>query len=153
VNAATSARIQNNGQVAGKEGMAGQQAGVPRPMETPDMSIAVPRQNSSQNSATAAGGSKGPEANPLVNVSSSVGGTSAVQTAVPPINDGPIQPKKQKRLEKQSCFRCKQPGHLVDDCVVPGWIIVNLCNISLIVVLYYLHQSQQSLYTDMQGNS
>jgi hypothetical protein len=43
-----------------------------------------------------------------------------VQTAIPPTNDGPIQAKKQKRLEKQSCFQCKQPGHLVDDCMVLG---------------------------------
>ncbi|KAM0920293.1 hypothetical protein ACQ4PT_007600 [Festuca glaucescens] len=29
------------------------------------------------------------------------------------------QAKKAKKLEKQGCFRCKQPGHLIDDCTVP----------------------------------
>ncbi|KAM0835973.1 hypothetical protein ACQ4PT_062590 [Festuca glaucescens] len=29
------------------------------------------------------------------------------------------QAKKANKIEKQSCFRCKQPGHLIDDCSVP----------------------------------
>ncbi|KAM0854359.1 hypothetical protein ACQ4PT_050475 [Festuca glaucescens] len=29
------------------------------------------------------------------------------------------QTKKAKKAEKQGCFRCKQTGHLIDDCIVP----------------------------------
>jgi hypothetical protein len=28
-------------------------------------------------------------------------------------------PTKKKKLDKNGCFRCKKPGHLIDDCTIP----------------------------------
>jgi hypothetical protein len=42
-----------------------------------------------------------------------------VDTAGAPKSDAPNPAKKAKKAEKNSCFRCKKPGHQIDTCTAP----------------------------------
>jgi hypothetical protein len=46
-------------------------------------------------------------------------GTEKIAAVVAPKGNEVTAPAKKKKLDKNACFRCKNPGHLLDDCTVP----------------------------------
>jgi hypothetical protein len=59
-------------------------------------------------------------------------------------------PLKKKEEDKTGCFRCKQPGHYIDDCPTPFVISVSQSIMQPQLVTFFKLQSLHQLYIDMQ---